>query len=48
MIQNLMFIILFLKILFRTYKISPHVLVDIISAFFIPDFLAESLKANEN
>ena len=48
MIQNLMFIILFLKILLRTYKISPHVLVDIISIFFIPDFLAESLKANEN
>ena len=41
MIQNLIFVILFLKISF------PHVPVDIIS-FFIPEFVAENLKANKN
>ena len=41
MIQNLIFVILFLKILF------PHVPVDIIS-FCIPEFVAENLKANKN
>ena len=41
MIQNLIFVILFLKILF------PHVPVDIIS-FFIPEFAAENLKPNKN
>ena len=32
----------------QIFYISPHVLVDIIRAFFIPDFLAESLKADKN
>ena len=41
MIQNLIFVILFLKILF------PYVPVDIIS-FVIPEFVAENLKANKN
>ena len=30
------------------FCIGPHVLVNISRAFFIPDFLSESLKANEN
>ena len=34
--------------LFREYNFGPHVLVDIIRVFFIPDFLAESLKVNKN
>ena len=41
MIQNLIFVILFLKIIF------PQVPVDIIS-FVIPEFVAENLKANKN
>ena len=41
MIQNLIFVILFLKILF------PQVPMDIIN-FFIPVFAAENLKANKN
>ena len=40
MIQNLIFVILFLKIF-------PQVPVDIIS-FVIPEFVAENLKANKN
>ena len=48
MIQNLIFVILFLKILFRAYNFSPHVPMDIIGVFFIPDFVAENLKANKN
>ena len=38
----------FLKILFRAYNFSPHVPVDIIRVFFIPEFVAENLKANKN
>ena len=41
MIQNLIFVILFLKILF------PQIPMDIIN-FFIPVFAAENLKANKN
>ena len=48
MIQNLMFAILFLKILFPAYNVSPHVPMDIIRVFYIPDFVAENLKANKN
>ena len=48
MIQNLMFAILFLKILFPAYNFSPHVPMDIIRVFYIPDFVAENLKANKN
>ena len=36
MIQNVIFVILFMKIFFRDYNFSPHVPVDIIRAFFIP------------
>ena len=38
----------FLKILFRAYIFSPHVPVDIIRVFFIPEFVAENLKANKS
>ena len=48
MIQNQIFVILFLKILFRAYKLSPHVPVDIIKVLLIPEFVAENLKANKN
>ena len=48
MIQNLIFIILFLKMLFREYNFGPHVPVDISEFLFIPDFVVESLKVNEN
>ena len=48
MIQNLIFAILFLKISFWAYSISPHVPVDIIRVLFIPEFVAENLKANKN
>ena len=48
MIQNLIFVILFLKIFFRAYNLSAHVPVDIIRVFFIPEFVAENLKANKN
>ena len=48
MIQNLIFVILFMKIFFRAYNFSPHVPVDIIRVFFIPEFVAENLKANKN
>ena len=48
MIQNLTFAILFLEILFRAYNFSPRVPVDIIRVFFIPEFVAENLKANKN
>ena len=48
MIQNLIFVILFLKILFPAYNFSPHVPKDTIRVFFIPDFVAENLKANKN
>ena len=34
MIQNLIFVILFLKILFPAYNVGPHVPVDIIRVFF--------------
>ena len=47
MIQNLIFVILFLKILFQGYNFSPHVPMDIIKAFF-SHFVAENLKANKN
>ena len=47
MIQNLIFVIPFLKIFFRAYSVSPDVPVDIIS-FFIPEFIAGNLKANKN
>ena len=48
MIENLILAILFLKKLFRAYKFSPRVPADIIRIFFIPDFVAENLKANKN
>ena len=48
MIQNLIFVILFLKIFFRAYNLSAHVPVDIIRVFFIPEFVAENLKANKS
>ena len=32
----------------QIFETSPHVLVDIIRALFVPDFLAENLKANQN
>ena len=49
MIQNLIFVFFFffLEILFRGYSFIPHVLVDIIRAFIIPEFVAENLKANK-
>ena len=47
MIQNLIFVILFLKIFFRAYNFSPHVPVDIIWVIFIAEFVAENLKANK-
>ena len=48
MIQNLIFLGLFLKIFFRAYNFSPHVPVDIIRVFFVPEFVAENLKGNKN
>ena len=48
MIQNLIFVILFLKIFFRAYNFSRHVPVDIIRVLFISEFVAENLKANKN
>ena len=51
MIQNLIFIILFFEKIIsgkQIFDTSPQVLMDIIRAFFIPDFLAENLKANQN
>ena len=48
MIQNLIFVILFLKIFFRAFDFIPHVLVNIIRVFFILEFVAENLKANKN
>ena len=48
MIQNFIFEILFLKILFWAYNFSPHFPADIIRVFFIPDFVAENLKSNRN
>ena len=48
MIQNLVFVILFVKILFRAYNFILHVPVDIIRAFIIPKFVAENLEANKN
>ena len=48
MIQNLIFVILFLKIFFRMFNFIPPVLVNIIGVFFIPKFVAENLKANKN
>ena len=47
MIQNLIFLDLFLKIFLRAYNFSPHVPVDIIRVFFNPEFVAENLKANK-
>ena len=32
----------------QIFYISAHVVADIIRTFFIPDFLAESLKSNKN
>ena len=37
-----------MKIIFRVYDFSPHVPVDITKVFFIPEFVAENLKANKN
>ena len=37
-----------MKILFWVYSFSPHVPVDIIRNFFIPEFVAENLKAYKN
>ena len=48
MIQNLIFVILLLKIIFRAYNFSPHVPVDITKVFLIPEFGVENLKANKN
>ena len=48
MIQNLVFVILFVKILFRTYNFILHVPVDIIRVFIIPKLVAENLEANKN
>ena len=48
MIQNLIFVILFLKIFFGAYNFSPHVPVNITRVFFIPELEAENLKANKN
>ena len=48
MIQNVIFVILFLKILFQAYNFSPQGPMDIIRVFFISDFVAENLKANKN
>ena len=48
MIQNLIFVILFLKIFFRAYNLNPPVPVDVIRFFFIPEFAAENLEANKN
>ena len=48
MIQNFIFVILFLKIFFRVFNFIPPVLVNIIRVFFIPKFVAENLKANKN
>ena len=47
MIQNLIFGILFLKILFRACNVCPDVPEDIIRVFLISDLLAECLKANK-
>ena len=47
MIQNLIFVIHFLKIFFRAYNLRWHVPVDIIREFFLPEFVAENLKANK-
>ena len=41
MIQNLMFVTFFLKILFPQVQWT-------LSVFFIPEFVAENLKANKN
>ena len=48
MIQNLIFVILFLEILFRAYNFIPQVLVDIIRVFIIPEFVAQNLKSNKH
>ena len=48
MIQNFIFVILFLKILFRAYNFIPHVPVDIIRVFIIPESVAENLKTNKH
>ena len=37
-----------MKILFWAYNFIPHVPVDIIRFFFIPEFIAENLKPNKN
>ena len=38
----------FLNILFRADNFIPHVKVDIIRFFFIPEFIAENLKPQKN
>ena len=48
MIQNFISVILFLKILSQAYNFIPHVPMDIIRVFIIPEFVAENLKANKN
>ena len=45
MIQNIIFVVSHISYL--AYNFSPHVLADI-KVFFIPDFVAENLKANKN
>ena len=44
MIQNLIFVILFLKILFRAYNFSPHVPMDIIRYFLFQILLQKISK----
>ena len=48
MIQNFISVILFLKILSQAYNFIPHVPMDIIRVFIIPEFVAENLKANKS
>ena len=48
MIQNFISAILFLEILSQAYNFIPHVPMDIIRVFIIPEFVAENLKANKN
>ena len=49
MIQNLIFVILFLKILFREYKFGPHAPVDIIRVFYYSRYssFSKSIKTSE-
>ena len=50
MIQNLIFVILFLKILFRVCNFSPHVQINIIRVFLcqiLKQKIAEPIKTSE-